>query len=104
MVVVLVVKMLIDADGGANDGGAGEDEGGCVDGRGLTFAADADEPNAAAAAHEEVHENVDVVVLPSQAEERWESSSQLRLFRPCGSNQLASQRLHLEVNPYLRDQ
>jgi hypothetical protein len=65
-----VVKMLIDADGDANGGGAGEDEGGSVDGCGLASAVDADEPNAAAVAHEEVHESVDVVVLPSQAEGR----------------------------------
>lgn len=65
MVVVQVVKMLTDADGGANDG---EDEDGSVDGRGLA-SVDADEPNAAAAAHEEVNESVDVA-LPSQAEGR----------------------------------
>lgn len=62
--------MLTDADGDANDGGVGEDEGGSVDGCGLASAVDVDEPNAAAAHEEEVHENVDVVALPSQAEER----------------------------------
>jgi hypothetical protein len=65
VVGILVVEMSIDADVGVNNVGAGEDEDVSVDGGQLASALHADEPNAAAAAH---NESADVVVLPCRAE------------------------------------